>query len=243
MAEEKVVLVRMTRDAQPGQPDTADVHPAEVANYQKGGWIVKSPVESDLNGHTKTAVKEPSKNTKKVFVVHGRNEMARKAMFSFLRSLSLDPIEWSEAVSYTEKGTPYIGEVLEHAFNEAQAVVVLFTGDDICKLSKQYLNENNAEHESTFTPQARPNVLFEAGLAFGTHPDRTILIELGKIRPFSDIGGRNVIRLDDSANARQDLVNRLRNAGCAVNVENRKDWLSEGNFDEAVTRANDGSVL
>jgi predicted nucleotide-binding protein len=40
----------------------------------------------------------------KVFVVHGRNEKARIAMFAFLRAIGLQPIEWSEAVSLTGTG-------------------------------------------------------------------------------------------------------------------------------------------
>jgi hypothetical protein len=76
---------------------------------------------------------------RRVFVVHGRNEAARRAMFSFLRALSLEPIEWSEAITYTGSGAPYVGEILDHAFQKAQAVIVLITGDDISKMSFQYL--------------------------------------------------------------------------------------------------------
>lgn len=38
---------------------------------------------------------------RKVFVIHGRNESARKGLFDFLRSIGLDPIEWSEAIRLT----------------------------------------------------------------------------------------------------------------------------------------------
>ena len=34
----------------------------------------------------------------KVFVVHGRNTVARDGMFDFLRAIGLHPIDWSEAV-------------------------------------------------------------------------------------------------------------------------------------------------
>ena len=74
--------------------------------------------------------KRPSAGTRDVFVVHGRNTAARDALFEFLRSLDLHPLEWSEAVSATGKASPYIGEILDAAFSRAHAVLVLFTPDD-----------------------------------------------------------------------------------------------------------------
>lgn len=171
---------------------------------------------------------------RRVFVVHGRNEKARKALFAFLRALGLEPIEWEEAIAYTGSGSPYIGEVLDRVFQKAQAVIVLLTGDDISKLSSQYLKAEDSAYERDFTPQSRPNVLFEAGLAFGRHPDRTILAELGPNRPFSDIAGRHIINLNNCATARQCLAARLKTAGCTLKTEARTDWLSEGDFDAAI---------
>jgi|GEM_PF-2257466 len=176
----------------------------------------------------------PDADPRKVFVVHGRNENARKAIFSFLRSIGLDPIEWSEATSYTGKGTPYIGEILDHAFNIAQAVIVLITGDDIAKLGSQYIREDDPSYERMFMPQARPNVLFEAGLAFGRRPERTILVEFDANRPFSDISGLHVLKIGNDAKSRQDLAVRLKTAGCDVKIDGKTDWLTEGNFEEAI---------
>ena len=62
-----------------------------------------------------TQQSQPSTATRTVFVVHGRNEEARKAIFAFLRSIGLDPLEWSRAVQSTGKATPYIGEILDAA--------------------------------------------------------------------------------------------------------------------------------
>lgn len=45
-------------------------------------------------------------NARSVFVVHGRNEPLRKAMFDFLRSINLSPMEWSHAVELTGEGSP-----------------------------------------------------------------------------------------------------------------------------------------
>lgn len=70
-------------------------------------------------------------NGRSVFVVHGRNDALRKAMFEFLRSINLSPIEWTRAVELTGEGSPYIGQVLDAAFDHAIAVVVLMTPDEV----------------------------------------------------------------------------------------------------------------
>lgn len=38
-----VELVRMYRNAEEGQPATADVHPDEVDNYSAAGWSTEKP--------------------------------------------------------------------------------------------------------------------------------------------------------------------------------------------------------
>lgn len=165
---------------------------------------------------------------RKVFVVHGRNEAARKAMFAFLRSISLSPIEWSEAVKMTGEASPYIGRVLDVALRAAQAIVVMLTPDDIAYLRSEYASgEDDPEMEPL--GQARPNVLFEAGIAMGHAPDRTVLVEFGKSRPFSDVAGRHALRLDGSPRRRKELAERLLTAKCAVNMTG-DDWLEAGDL-------------
>src|SRR5262249_35139712 len=78
--------------------------------------------------------------------------------------------------------------------------------------------------------QPRPNVLFEAGMAFGHQPDRTILVEVGSPKPFSDIAGRHTVRLTNDISRRQDLAERLRTAGCAVNTSG-DGWRPIGTFE------------
>lgn len=175
-------------------------------------------------------------NPKKIFVVHGRNEKARRAMFEFLRSIDIQPIEWGEAIKATGKGAPYIGEILNTAFSIAQAIIVLFTGDELVKLRGEYLLDDDPEYEKVLTPQARTNVIFEAGLAFGTHPDRTILVQLmkEKTKPFSDIYGRHFVKLSNETASRFELISKLKTAKCYVNFEHKKDWMTAGDFDGAV---------
>jgi predicted nucleotide-binding protein len=165
-----------------------------------------------------------------VFVVHGRNLDARNSLFRFLRSIGLSPLEWSQAIKETGKASPFIGEILDVAFNKAQAVAVLMTPDDDALLREPFRDQSDPPYESQPTGQARPNVLFEAGMAMGRNPNRTVIVELGTMRPFSDIAGRHIVRLSNSSAARQELAERLKTAGCPVDLSGR-DWHTEGNFD------------
>jgi hypothetical protein len=69
-------------------------------------------------------------------------------------------------------------------------------------------------------------------MALGLFPERTVIVELGRLRPISDIHGRHVIRMNNSAGKRQELAQRLETAGCAVN-RSGTDWLTSGDFDAA----------
>lgn len=169
-------------------------------------------------------------NNRKVFVVHGRNEKIKNSVFNLLRSIGVEPIEWGEAKRLTRKATPFIGEVLSVAFSHAQAIIVLFTPDDVAKLQEEYASDSEPEYELQLTPQARPNVIFEAGMAFGYCEDRTIMIEFGKLRPFSDISGRHVLRFKGSPEDRVSLIDALRVSGVEVNIEGKTDWLTVGDF-------------
>ena len=176
----------------------------------------------------------PPKDTREIFVVYGRNVSARDASFDFLRAIDLYPLEWAEAVTATGKPSPYIGEILDAAFSKAHAVVVLFTPDDEARLRQELRSDSDEPHETELTGQARPNVLFEAGMAMGRYPERTVLVELGSLRPFSDIAGIYVIRMDDSSQRRQELAQRLRAAGCPVKLDGTA-WHSAGDFYSVLT--------
>jgi len=165
----------------------------------------------------------------RVFVVNGRNEEVRRAMFNFLRALAIKPIEWNQAIAMTGKASPFITEILDTAFSNAQAIVVMLTGDDEARLREEFQSEDDEPFEKILAFQPRPNVIFEAGLAMGRNPDRTILVEIGRIKPFSDIGGRHILHLDNSVKRRQEFAQRLITAGCDVDITGT-DWHQAGNF-------------
>jgi predicted nucleotide-binding protein len=164
-----------------------------------------------------------------VMVIHGRNALARKAMFEFLRAIDLRPLEWTELVGAANRGAPYIGEVLDAAFERAQAAVVLSTPDDLARLRPDLVPAGDSDRDGEVRGQARPNVFFEAGMAMGRFPLRTVLTELGDLRPASDLTGRHAVRLNAGPECRQDLAQRLENAGCELRKAGT-DWLTAGEF-------------
>lgn len=164
-----------------------------------------------------------------VFVVHGRDSAAKNAMFAFLRSIDVKPIEWTSAIALSKKAAPYVGEILDAAFAKARAIVVLMTPDDLAQLRPDLLQPSDKPYERVLTGQARPNVRFEAGMAFATHPDRTVIAKLGNIREFSDVAGRHVVHMSNDYSRRQEFATKLRNAGCDVDTTGT-DWVNAGDF-------------
>jgi predicted nucleotide-binding protein len=133
------------------------------------------------------------------------------------------------AIKMTRGGAPYVGTILETVFREAVAVVVLLTPDDEARLRRPFRRAKDPLHETQLTGQARPNVLFEAGMALGRKPESTVIVQIGEVRPFSDIGGRHVVHLANTPTSRQELATKLANAGCNVDTSGT-DWLSTGDF-------------
>ena len=175
-----------------------------------------------------------------VFVVYGRNDLARAAMFEFLIALGLEPLSWEKLLAATGEAAPYVGQVLASGFAVARAVVVFLTPDDEARLRPAFRSGRDPAYETEFTPQARPNVLFEAGMALMSHPTRTVIVELGQLRPFSDVAGRHAVRINDSIEQRRALIGRLQTAGCPVDLNG--DWERAGEFSRALSAATNGEV-
>ncbi len=66
-------------------------------------------------------------------------------------------------------------------------------------------------------------------MAFGRNPDSTVLVQLGDVKAFSDVGGRHVVHLSNDPTSRQELATKLANAGCNVNTSGT-DWLNAGDL-------------
>jgi len=175
------------------------------------------------------------KRSQRVLVVHGRNTKARDAMFSFLRSLRLKAFDYGRAIGYVGRTPAHTIDVVNAGFDHADAVVILMTPDDEVRLRKRFRTKSDRDLEGPdLRGQARPNVLFEAGIAINSHPKQTILVELGDLRSLSDAAGIQTVRLDNSREKREELVKQLRNAGFTINPK-LTAWRKAGNFDRALT--------
>ncbi|MEV1113883.1 TIR domain-containing protein [Actinosynnema sp. NPDC049800] len=184
--------------------------------------------------HRDGSAPEPDRD-RTVFVIHGRDKRARRALFDFLRAIGLQPLEWSQVLAEVRQGSPKIGDVLHAVLGKGRAVIVLATPDDVVRLKAEHADD---EHDPATRPagQARPNVIYETGMAMMLVPERTILVELGKVRRFTDLDGHFVVRLTNDPAPRKLLAQRLSDVGCAVDLSG-SDWLEAGDLSGAVETA------
>src|SRR5690349_7797494 len=98
---------------------------------------------------------------RRVFVVHGRDDEARSAIFVLLRALGLQPWEWGQMVADLGQTAPFNGQVVAHGLKRAQATVVLLTPDDVAYLHPDLHQDREPLHERRPTGQPRANVLIE----------------------------------------------------------------------------------
>lgn len=173
----------------------------------------------------------PQDYERTVFVVYGRDEPARAAIFEFLRALGLRPLEWEAVVAETRKTSPFLTEAVRRGLAAARAVVVLMTPEDVVHLHPDLREPRETAAETRNALQARPNVLLELGMALVTHPDRTLVLMFGEHRPVTDLSGLNFIRVNETPDCRRKIASRLELAGCPVDASGQ-DWLHAGDFTE-----------
>ena len=149
----------------------------------------------------------------RVFVVSGRDHAAHDTLVNLLTAWHVHVVDWEEAIARTRRPAAHAFEALEAVFRDIDAVLVLLTGDDEARLRPSLLRSIDRQVEDRLLPQPRPNVLVEAGIALGLRPRATVLIQVGRLRPVSDLAGLQVVMLDESAASHKVLASRLRIAG------------------------------
>lgn len=201
-------------------------HPATVTAV---GKPAEEKVQPELRRTTAVRSIKVTKNNS-IFVVHGRDEALRRSMFELLRAFDINPIEWSEAIAKAKGANPNIGQVIDNAMKQVQGVLVMFSPDEQAKLKPKFCKPHEQNSLGKLNDQSRPNVIFEAGLALGAHPQKTLLVQVGEMRELSDIAGKHILRLSNDPGSRNELANRLRRKLKFKVNTNGQDWTKAGDF-------------
>lgn len=142
------------------------------------------------------------RTSRRVFVVHGRNDQAKSEVVGFLEELSLEPIVLHEQPSM---GRHLLTKFIDEA-ELATFAVVLMTGDDVGGLP-----------EGEMLPRARQNVILELGyfLSHLGQPRVCALVTPG-LEPPSDFDGIVYVRMTPEGGWRTELERELRAAKMPV---------------------------
>jgi predicted nucleotide-binding protein len=194
---------------------------------QLGGYGSEAP--AGRRGSGRGAQQSPAEVARNVFVVYGRDGALVRSFFDLLYAVKLQPLEWEMLVRLTGTTAPYLGDAVRNAPLQARANLVLLSPDDVVKLHPDLHQDGDQDYERATSGQARPNVLFELGLAYAAAPERTVIVEIGNMRPIADLAGLNVIHFDGSALAIKKVIGRLTQAGCPADTSG-EHWLDTTRF-------------
>lgn len=150
-----------------------------------------------------------------VFVIHGRNTKLLEELSVWLDSIGLHARGF-DLIRAELGGSPTIMEVIQKGMTEARAIIALMTPDEVSFLRPGLQSDHDSAPDKQRW-QARPNVIFEAGMAFAlAGKDRTLILVAGVAELFSDVGGINYKRLPHDSTEREILKNVLRSMKCNV---------------------------
>ena len=152
-----------------------------------------------------SSVRMQSKNSNKVFVIHGHDEATRETIARFLEKLCLEPIILHEQPN---RGRTIIEKFEDYA--DVKFAIVLLTPDDVGALKVQ---------QGGFKPRARQNVVFEFGYFIGKlGRDRVCALASSDIEKPSDLDGILYIPLDDNNGWMMQLLRELKAANFDVDA-------------------------
>lgn len=193
---------------------------------------VSAPAASRKAASVPRKIVAAATKNNQIFVVHGRDIQLTADMHAFLRAIGLVPKEWSQAIKEAKGANPHVDDVISKAMKSVQGVLVMFSPDEEARLKSKFASAiDRKKGQTTLDGQPRPNVILEAGLALGAHSQKTLLVQVGDVRDISDIAGKHLVHLNNSAESRKELAQRLRTKlKFKINTDGA-DWLSIGDFD------------
>ncbi len=149
--------------------------------------LIPTEIQSDT-----TQTMQPSINSKKVFIVHGRDEVSKTNLEILLKEMGLEPIVLHRQA---DEGQTVIEKFEKHGRDVAYAFILL-TPDEIAYLaSEDSLPDHNRKKEK----RARPNVIFEFGYFVGKlSRNRVCCLYTGNVTLPSDLSGFVYKKYNDS---------------------------------------------
>ncbi|NWA25751.1 nucleotide-binding protein [Pseudomonas gingeri] len=169
------------------------------------------PVQAAKPVHATTwssSVPVVARNKRKVFIVHGRDDLAKYEVSRFIDNLGLEAIILHEQAN---AGLTII-EKIERYTNEADFALVLYTPCD----------QGRGYHEQKENPKdrARQNVVFEHGyLMAKLGRENVCALVKGKIETPNDISGVVYVPLDQAGAWQKEIVKELKACGYTI-----KNW-------------------
>ncbi len=160
----------------------------------------------ELNEEKKSIPKKASKElSKRIFIVHGRNNELKETTARFVEKLGLIPIILHEQLN---QGKTIIEKFED--YSDVDFAIVLMTPDDIGYFASE---SNSSKH------RARQNVVFELGYFIGklgrTH---VAAIVKGEIEIPTDISGILYIEVDNNDAWKMMLAKEIKGAGYNIDL-------------------------
>jgi predicted nucleotide-binding protein len=148
------------------------------------------------------------KVSKRIFIVHGKDEEMKQAVARVLEKLELEPIILHEQ---PDKGQTIIEKLID--YSDVNFAIVLLSPDDIFSL-KSHLSEETKK-------RARQNVIFELGFFIGKLGRENVVAVYREEKNFempSDYSGVVYIPYDDSGQWQNSLIKELKACGYDVDA-------------------------
>lgn len=151
--------------------------------------LIETPSPNSTPSTDSISEKQP--RTKKVFVVHGRDEVAKTSLEVFLHEIGLEPVVLHRQA---DEGLTIIEKFEKHS--DVGYVFILLTPDEIAYLAAE---ENKPDLERKKEFRARPNVIFEFGYFVGKFGrSRVCCLYTGNVSLPSDVNGIIYKRFEQS---------------------------------------------
>lgn len=169
------------------------------------------PLSSGIQTAVPAQVSSPSQaRTKKVFVVHGRDEVAKTNLEVFLHEIGLEPVVLHRQA---DEGMTIIEKFEKHS--DVGYAFILLTPDEVSYLASE---ETKPDAERIKEFRARPNVIFEFGYFVGKlSRSRVCCLYTGDVTLPSDVSGMIYKRYDKSIeDVAYSIIKDLRASGYTI---------------------------